>query len=88
MPRRCYLIETLIVLLHLGVGQAVVPLVPGPAHAVGLPSHVQVVVAGGLCHDHPLRAGGVPFAGHRLLPVMDQLPGTQQPHQEEQSERE
>lgn len=73
MPSCHYLIGALILLLKLRVGQAVVPLVPRPAHAVGLPRRVQVVVTGGLRHNHPLRAGRVAFAGHGLLPVMDQL---------------
>lgn len=73
MPSCHYLIGAIILLLELSVWQAVVPLVPGPAHAVGLPRRVQVVVAGGLSHHHPLRGGRVAFAGHGLLPVMDQL---------------
>lgn len=61
------------------------PLVAGPAHAVGLPRHVQVVVAGGLCHHRALRRGGVALAGHGLLAVMDQLSGTGRQRQEQQS---
>lgn len=77
MSSHCYLIETLILLLELGVGKAVVPLVAGPAHPVGLPGHVQVVVTGGLGHHCPLQGGRVAFTGHSLLPVMDQFSETE-----------
>lgn len=73
MSSHRYLVETFVIPLELGVGKAVVPLVAGPAHPVGLPGHIQVVVTGGLSHNRPLRGGRVAFTGHSLLPVMDQL---------------
>lgn len=77
MSIHCYLIETFVLLFKLGVWQTVVPLVPRPAHPIGLPCHVQMVIAGGLRHHHALRGGGVTFAGHGLLAVMDQFPATE-----------
>lgn len=77
MSSPCYLVETLILRLELGVGEAVVPLVAGPAHPVGLPGHIQVVVTGGLGHHCPLGGGRVALTGHSLLPVMDQLSETE-----------
>lgn len=69
----CYLVGTFILLLELCVWKTVVSLVSRPAHPVGLSCHIQMVIAGGLCHNHPLRGGRVTFAGHSLLPVMDQF---------------
>lgn len=73
MSSHCYLIETFILLLELGVWKTVMSLVSCPAHPVGLPCHIQMVIAGGLRHNHPLWGGRVTFAGHSLLPVMDQF---------------
>lgn len=77
MSSHCYLIETFIFLLELSVGKTVVSLVPCPAHPVGLPGHIQVVITGGLSHNCTLRGGRVAFTGHSLLPVMDQLSETE-----------
>lgn len=77
MSSHGYLIETLILLLELGVGKAVVSLVACPAHPIGLPGHIQVMVTGGLSHNCPLRAGRVAFTGHSLLSVMDQFSETE-----------